>query len=66
MLDGAFSMFIGHYAVALAAKRAAPRTSLGRMLVATQFLDLLWPVLLLMSLEQVRIEPGNTAVTPLA
>jgi len=40
-------MFIGHYAVAFAAKRAAPRTSLGTLFLAAQFLDLLWPVFLL-------------------
>ena len=58
-------MFIGHYAVALAAKKAAPRTSLGTLFLAAQFLDLLWPALLLLGLEHVRIDAGNTAVTPL-
>ena len=58
-------MFIGHFAVAFAAKRVAPRTSLGTLLLSAQFLDLLWPILLLLGLEHVRIDPGNTAVTPL-
>ena len=58
-------MFIGHYAVALAAKGAAPRTSLGVLFLAAQFVDLLWPVLLLLGLEHVRIDPGNTVLTPL-
>ena len=58
-------MFLGHYAVALGAKRAAPNTSLGTLVMASQFIDLLWPVLLLAGVEHVRIEPGNTAVTPL-
>jgi membrane-bound metal-dependent hydrolase YbcI (DUF457 family) len=58
-------MFIGHFAVALAAKRAAPRTSLGTLFIAAQLVDLLWPALLLLGLEHVRIDPGNTAVTPL-
>jgi len=58
-------MFIGHYAVALAAKKAAPRTSLGTLFMAAQFVDLLWPALLLLGLEHVRVDPGNTAVTPL-
>jgi hypothetical protein len=58
-------MFIGHFAVALAAKKAAPKTSLGTLFIAAQFVDLLWPILLLLGLEHVRIEPGNTAVTPL-
>lgn len=58
-------MFIGHFAVAFAAKRAAPKTSLGTLFMSAQFVDLLWPVLLLSGLEHVRIEPGNTVVTPL-
>jgi hypothetical protein len=59
-------MFIGHYAVAFASKRFAPQTSLGVLMVAALLLDLLWPVLVLMDMEQVRIEPGNTAFTPLS
>lgn len=58
-------MFIGHYAVGLAAKKASPGTSLGTLFLAAQFLDLLWPVLLLLGVEHVRIAPGTTAVTPL-
>ena len=58
-------MFIGHFAVALAAKKAASRPSLGTFFLAAQFLDLLWPVLLLEGWEHVVIEPGNTVVTPL-
>jgi hypothetical protein len=52
-------MFIGHFAVAFAAKRAAPRTSLGTTFVAAQFADLLWPLLLLFGWEQVRIAPNQ-------
>jgi membrane-bound metal-dependent hydrolase YbcI (DUF457 family) len=58
-------MFIGHYSVALAAKRAAPQTSLGTLFLAAQFLDLLWPIFLLLGVERVRIDPGNTVFTPL-
>jgi membrane-bound metal-dependent hydrolase YbcI (DUF457 family) len=58
-------MFIGHFAVALAAKRAAPRTSLGVLFAACQLPDLIWPVLLLLGLERVRIAPGTTAFNPL-
>lgn len=58
-------MFIGHFGVALAAKKAAPRTSLGTLVMAAQFVDLLWPLLLLRGVERVIIAPGNTAVTPL-
>jgi len=58
-------VFIGHHAAGFAAKRLAPRVSLGTLLAAAMFLDLLWPVLLLLDLEHVRIAPGNTAFTPL-
>ena len=58
-------MFIGHLAVAFAAKRFAPRTSLGTLVAAASLLDLLWPIFLLVGWEQVRIQPGNTAFTPL-
>ena len=59
-------MFIGHFAVALALKRVTPRASLGVLTAAAQWLDLLWPMFLLLGWERVRIDSGNTAVTPLA
>jgi len=58
-------MFLGHLAVGFAAKRAAPKTSLATLLASAQFVDLIWPVFLLLGVEHVRIDPGNTAVTPL-
>jgi len=58
-------MFIGHFGVALAAKKAVPNARLGTLLLAAQFLDLLWPILLLLGLEKVEIAPGITVVTPL-
>ena len=58
-------MFVGHYAAALVAKRTAPRASLALLVFAAFWLDLLWPVLLLLGAEEVVIDPGNTAVTPL-
>lgn len=59
-------MFIGHFGLAFAAKRLAPRTSLGTLGAASQWVDLLWPVLVLAGIEEVRIAPGDTAYTPLA
>jgi hypothetical protein len=59
-------MFLGHFAVALGAKRLALQVSLGTLVLAAQFADPLWPILLLFGLEQVRIVPGMTRVTPLA
>jgi membrane-bound metal-dependent hydrolase YbcI (DUF457 family) len=58
-------VFIGHFAVALAAKRAAPSVSLGTLFVACELVDLIWPVFVLLGIEVVRISPGNTAFTPL-
>lgn len=58
-------MFLGHYAVAFGAKRAAPTTSLGTLFAAAAFLDLIWPVLVIAGIERVSIAPGNTAFTPL-
>lgn len=58
-------MFIGHYGVALGAKRAAPRTSLGTLILAAQFADELWPILLLLGVERVRIVPGLMAANSL-
>lgn len=58
-------MFLGHFAVGLAAKRISPRISLAMLFAAAQFADLLWPVLVAFGIEQVAIEPGLTRVTPL-
>src|SRR5215831_7038643 len=58
-------MFVGHFALGFAAKRAVPRTSLALLFAAAQFADLLWPVLVAIGVEEVRIDPGNTAFTPL-
>jgi hypothetical protein len=58
-------MFIGHFALAFAGKRAAPAVSLGTLFLAGQFADLLWPTLLVLGYEKVEIDPGNTLVTPL-
>jgi hypothetical protein len=58
-------MFIGHFAVGLGAKKIAPKVSLGTMFMAAEFVDLLWPLFLLLGLEHAQINPGNTVVTPL-
>ncbi len=58
-------MFIGHFALGFAAKRAVPRVSLAVLMLAALFADVLWPVLVLLGVEQVRIVPGYTVVTPL-
>ena len=58
-------MLLGHYAVALGAKKLAPRTSLGTLIAAAALLDLLCPLLILVGVETVAITPGATAITPL-
>jgi hypothetical protein len=58
-------VFIGHFSLAFAAKRAAPAISLGTLFLACQFADLLWPNLVLAGVEHLAIAPGITAVTPL-
>lgn len=58
-------MFIGHFALGLAAKKIAPKASLGTLMLSVGFVDVLWPFFLWFGWEHVRIAPGNTAVTPL-
>lgn len=57
-------MFIGHYGVAFALKRAEPKVSLGVLFLAVQLVDLFWGVFVLLGWERVRIAPGYTAVNP--
>jgi membrane-bound metal-dependent hydrolase YbcI (DUF457 family) len=58
-------MFIGHYAIAYAARRPGYLPSLAILFTAVQLLDLLWPVFVLLGIETFEIEEGNTALTPL-
>jgi hypothetical protein len=58
-------LFVGHFAIALAAKKTAPKISLGILFVACQALDLIWPVLVLIGVERVRVDHAATAFTPL-
>ena len=52
-------MVIGHFGVAFGAKKFAPKISLGTLFIAVQWADLLWPVLLLLDVEKVKMQPGN-------
>lgn len=58
-------MFIGHFALGLAASRVESRLALGTALLASQLPDAIWPYLLLTGAETVSIVPGDTAMTPL-
>lgn len=54
-------MFIGHFAVAFAAKKVSPRTSLGTLVLAAEWIDFIFPVLILAGLEHAGIRPGDNA-----
>jgi membrane-bound metal-dependent hydrolase YbcI (DUF457 family) len=58
-------MFIGHFGIGMAAKKAAPDVNLGFLFLACQLLDLVWPVLVLAGVERVSVDPAATRVTPL-
>jgi membrane-bound metal-dependent hydrolase YbcI (DUF457 family) len=58
-------MFVGHMAVALGARKIEPRAPLAALVAAAFGLDLLWPAFVLAGLEVVKVDPGNTAFTPL-
>jgi len=65
LFNRGMNMFLGHFGVGFGAKAIARKVSLGTLMLAAQFIDLLWPTFLLMGIEIVRIAPGATAVTPL-
>ena len=58
-------MIIGHYAVGFAAKRFAPRSSLGVLMAAPLLLDLLWTVSVTLRWAGVRISPDESGFSPL-
>ncbi|MEN8798736.1 MAG: metal-dependent hydrolase [Flavobacteriaceae bacterium] len=58
-------MFIGHFGIGLLAKKDSKLPSLAMMFVAVQLLDLIWPVLVLLGIESLSIDPGNTKLTHL-
>jgi len=57
-------MFIGHFGVGFAGKKIDKSASLGTYFMAAQWIDLVWPILLLLGVEKVAIEPGISAVSP--
>jgi len=58
-------MFVGHYGVSFATKKADPSIPLWVLFLAVQWLDVMWAPLVLLSIERVRIVPGFTATNPL-
>lgn len=53
-------MFVGHIAVGFAAKPAAPRTSLGTLVLAGIWLDVLIWFFVVIGVEHVAVKPGIT------
>ncbi len=51
-------MFVGHYAVALAAKTAEPRAKLWTYVAACQLLDIGWGGLVAAGVEKMRVDPS--------
>ena len=58
-------MFIGHFGAGFAGKKFSKSASLGTYLMAAQWIDLIWPIFVLLGIEKVEIEPGISSVTPL-
>lgn len=52
-------MFIGHLALGFAAKRLAPRTSLGTLLASAELADILFPILVLLGWESAGFVSGT-------
>jgi hypothetical protein len=52
-------MFLGHLALGFAAKRVAPKASLGVLLGASEFIDLLFPAFVIAGWEAVKIVPSG-------
>jgi hypothetical protein len=58
-------LFVGHFAVGFFAKLLAPRVSLPVLFAAVSFLDILWPLFIVLGIEHARIVPGITEASPL-
>ena len=57
-------MFVGHYSAAFVAKGVEPRIPLWALLLAAQFVDVIWGGFVLMGVEKLRLDP-SLATTPL-
>jgi hypothetical protein len=58
-------LFIGHYGVSFAIKRAQPAIPLWLLFIAVQFLDLLWAVLVLLGIERAHVTAMHRGSLPL-
>jgi len=59
-------MFVGHFAVGLAAKRVEPALSLGTLVLASMMADLLWGIFMIAGIEHVQFKSGMGAANYLA
>ncbi len=57
-------MLLSHVSVGLAGKKFAPKVSLGTLVLAGTFADIVFTVLAFAGIEKIRIVPGITAVNP--
>lgn len=57
-------MFIGHFGAGFAGKKFEKSTSLGTYFMAAQWIDLIWPIFILLGIEHVEIKEGISSVTP--
>ncbi len=57
-------MFIGHYGIGLALKKAEPKLSLGLLIFGAILPDILFGFFLLTGIEHAKITPGATVVSP--
>jgi hypothetical protein len=58
-------MFIGHYGVAFAVKRAEKQIPLWHLFIAVQFVDVVWAILILLGVEKARITDAYRGSLPL-
>src|ERR1700687_6169915 len=58
-------MFVGHYGVSFAGRRVVGRVPLWVWFIATQWMDVVWSVLVLLDIEKLRIVPGFTEANAL-
>jgi hypothetical protein len=58
-------MFVGHYGVSFAARGVGGRVQLWVWFIATQWLDVVWSILVLLGIEKLRIVPGFTQANAL-
>jgi hypothetical protein len=57
-------MVLSHVAIGLVSKKYAPRVSLGTLVLAGIFADLVWVALTFLGVEHFRIVPGITLMSP--